>query len=195
MQLLLWDMLRPVVKPLVDRVVGAMNVAGVIRPEATAKVVVRPRKSRGGGGGGAGGGGSRGKARRPGASGGEASSTGAVVGEVVRQGGEGGEIGGGAPLSERGGTKKMSAQDRYDAVTRAMLAQYGIKVRKWRTSMSGVAYELKYRDGTIKRLIESPYPKSPMSAAIFLHEIGHHAIGFHTYKPRCLEEYHAWKWS
>jgi hypothetical protein len=31
-----------------------------------------------------------------------------------------------------------------------------------------------------------------MSAAIFLHEVGHHAIGFGTYSPRCLEEYHAW---
>ena len=34
-----------------------------------------------------------------------------------------------------------------------------------------------------------------MSCAIFLHEIGHHAIGFKTYKPRCLEEYHAWKFA
>lgn len=89
----------------------------------------------------------------------------------------------------------LSAQDRYDAVVKAMLSQYGIKVRKWRKNMSGVAYELRYRDGSVKRLLESPYPKGPMSAAIFLHEIGHHAIGFNKYKPRCLEEYHAWKWS
>jgi hypothetical protein len=34
-----------------------------------------------------------------------------------------------------------------------------------------------------------------MSAAVFLHEIGHHAIGFDVYKPRCLEEFHAWRWS
>ena len=34
-----------------------------------------------------------------------------------------------------------------------------------------------------------------MSAAVFLHEIGHHAIGFETYKPRCLEEYHAWMYA
>lgn len=89
----------------------------------------------------------------------------------------------------------LSAQERYDAVVKAMLSQYGIKVRKWRKNMSGVAYELRYRDGSVKRLLESPYPKGPMSAAIFLHEIGHHAIGFNRYKPRCLEEYHAWKWS
>jgi hypothetical protein len=34
-----------------------------------------------------------------------------------------------------------------------------------------------------------------MSVAIFLHEVGHHAIGFNVYKPRCLEEYHAWQFS
>jgi hypothetical protein len=85
-----------------------------------------------------------------------------------------------------------TAQEQYDRVMRLMLARYNIKVRKWRKSSSGVAYELQYRDGTIKRLIESPYPKGPMSMAIFLHEIGHHAIGFNVYKPRCLEEYHAW---
>ena len=61
--------------------------------------------------------------------------------------------------------------------------------------MSGMAWELSYRDGSRARLIESPKPKGPMSAAVFLHEIGHHAIGFSRYKPRCLEEYHAWAWA
>ena len=87
------------------------------------------------------------------------------------------------------------AQERYEQVTREMLAHYGVRVRKWRTSMSGVAWQVTYRDGTVSKLIESPKPKGPMSAAIFLHEIGHHAIGFGTYKPRCLEEYYAWKFS
>ncbi|MEE8460191.1 MAG: hypothetical protein V3S08_09960, partial [Phycisphaerales bacterium] len=45
------------------------------------------------------------------------------------------------------------------------------------------------------RLIEAPYPRGPMSCAIFLHEIGHHAIGFNTHRLRCLEEYDAWRWS
>jgi hypothetical protein len=83
-------------------------------------------------------------------------------------------------------------QDRYDAMTRDMLHTYGVRVRRWRSAMSGIAWELRYHDGRTARLIESPRPKGPMSAAIFLHEIGHHAIGFNTYKPRCLEEYHAW---
>ncbi len=84
---------------------------------------------------------------------------------------------------------------RYEAVTRLMLSTYGIRVRKWRTSMSGVAWFVTYRDGRVNRLIESPRPRGPMSAAIFLHEVGHHAIGFNIYKPRCLEEYHAWRWA
>lgn len=88
-----------------------------------------------------------------------------------------------------------SMQAKYDAVVQLMLKTYGIRVRKWRSSMSGVAWYVTYRDGSVQRLIESPKPKGPMSAAVFLHEIGHHAIGFDVYKPRCLEEYHAWRWS
>lgn len=95
-----------------------------------------------------------------------------------------------APSSRKGGM-----QDRYDAMTRELLATYGVRVRKWRSSMSGVAWEVYYQDGKTVRLIEAPRPKGPMSAAVFLHEIGHHAIGFHRYKPRCLEEHKAWEWA
>lgn len=85
-----------------------------------------------------------------------------------------------------------SMQARYDAMVREMLAAYTIKVRKWRKNSSGIARLTTFRDGAILRTLESPKPTGPMSAAIFLHEIGHHAIGFDVYKPRCLEEYHAW---
>ena len=83
-------------------------------------------------------------------------------------------------------------QARYDAVVSQMLGRYGVRVRRWRSSMSGVAWTVTYQDGTVSKLIESPKPKGPMSAAIFLHEIGHHALGVGFCKPRCLEEYHAW---
>lgn len=86
-------------------------------------------------------------------------------------------------------------ESRYEHVTRLMLKAHGIRVRKWRTSMSGVAWCVFYRSGKVNRLIEAPRPRGPMSAAVFLHEVGHHAIGFNVYKPRCLEEYHAWRWS
>lgn len=83
-------------------------------------------------------------------------------------------------------------QERYDRVTEQMLERYGVRVRRWRSGMSGVAWQVRYKDGRVARLIEAPRPKGPMSAAVFLHEIGHHAIGFGAYRPRCLEEYHAW---
>jgi hypothetical protein len=76
-----------------------------------------------------------------------------------------------------------------------MKGRYRIAIRKWRKGMSGVAYELKYRDGRIKRLITAPRPCGPVSAAIFLHEVGHHAVGFRRYSPRVLEEYYVWQWA
>lgn len=94
--------------------------------------------------------------------------------------------------------KKISArpvQIKYDALVTDMKKQYGLRIRKWRTSMTGCAWSVTYTDGTESRLIEAPYPKGPMSAVIFLHEVGHHAIGLGTYKPRCLEEYYAWLWA
>ncbi|MBX9738372.1 MAG: hypothetical protein K2X32_15740 [Phycisphaerales bacterium] len=92
-------------------------------------------------------------------------------------------------------SRTESAQETYDRVVQLMLTTHNIRVKRWRTAMSGVAWYVEYRDGTISRLLESPKPKGPMSMAIFLHEVGHHAIGFNRYKPRCLEEYHAWRWS
>lgn len=86
-------------------------------------------------------------------------------------------------------------QQRYDALVRDMKARYNFRIIRWRSSMSGVAWQVIYHDGTIANLIEAPYPKGPMSAAIFLHEVGHHAIGLQRYKPRCLEEYMAWEWA
>ncbi len=99
------------------------------------------------------------------------------------------------PVIGRTKVQPTGMQLKYEQITKEMLAQYGVRVRKWRSSMSGVAWQVTYRDGTVSKLLESPKPKGPMSAAIFLHEIGHHAIGFGTYKPRCLEEYYAWKFS
>ena len=88
-----------------------------------------------------------------------------------------------------------SMQKKYERTVRECLATHHVRVRKWRTSMSGCAWEVVHHDGRVTRLIEAPKPKGPMSTAVFLHEIGHHAIGLGRYRPRCLEEYHAWAWS
>jgi hypothetical protein len=80
-------------------------------------------------------------------------------------------------------------------IVRDMTARYGLRVRKWRTKMSGCAWRVDYVDGRAINWIESPFPKTPISLAIFLHEVGHHAIGFDRYKKRCEEEYHVWLWA
>ena len=97
----------------------------------------------------------------------------------------------------RGGraTAANGVQAKYDALVEEMKHTYGVRVRKWRKSSSGVAYEVRYRNGEVAKSIEAPYPRGPVSCAIFLHEIGHHAIGLGVYKPRCLEEYKVWMWA
>lgn len=98
------------------------------------------------------------------------------------------------PTRPRAEARRTSAE-RYLRMEREMLARFGVRVRKWRSGTSGVAWEVHYESGRVSRLIESPRPRGPVSAAVFLHEIGHHAIGFTRYKLRCLEEYHAWRFS
>jgi hypothetical protein len=76
-----------------------------------------------------------------------------------------------------------------------MTAKYEVRIRKWRNRMSGCAWRVYYVDGRAINWIEAPFPKTPISLAIFLHEVGHHAIGFDKYKKRCEEEYHVWLWA
>ncbi|MHC4429245.1 MAG: hypothetical protein ACYS0D_11695, partial [Planctomycetota bacterium] len=98
-----------------------------------------------------------------------------------------------APVAPRQRTGGI--HERYSALVREMKQRYGIRIHKWRRSTSGCAWVVRYANGTESRLIEAPYPRGPVSCAVFLHEIGHHAIGFGVYSPRCLEEYHAWDWA
>jgi hypothetical protein len=83
----------------------------------------------------------------------------------------------------------------YGDIVARVKRQYDIRVRRWRRSMSGCAWRVYYHDGRCVNWIESPYPRTPISLAIFLHEVGHHVIGFATYRKRCEEEYHAWQWA
>lgn len=86
-------------------------------------------------------------------------------------------------------------QQQYDQLVVDMKRVHGIRINRWRTSTSGCAWIVKYDNGKTSALIESPYPRGPVSCAVFLHEVGHHAIGFYRYKPRCYEEYMAWQWA
>src|SRR4051812_32629382 len=80
-------------------------------------------------------------------------------------------------------------------IVRQMKGRHEIRVRKWRRSMSGCAWRGYYHDGRGINWIEAPRPKTPLSLAIFLHEVGHHVIGFDRFKKRCEEEYHVWQWA
>lgn len=83
----------------------------------------------------------------------------------------------------------------YSAVVARMKARYKLRIRRWRKHMSGCAWRVTYHGGRRINWIEAPYPKTPISLAVFLHEVGHHAIGFHRYPAGSQEEYHAWLWA
>ena len=85
--------------------------------------------------------------------------------------------------------------DRYGKIVEEMKKRYDVRIRKWRRSMSGCAWRVYYHDGRVINWIEAPIPKTPISLAIFLHEIGHHVIGFDRYRKRCEEEFHVWAWA
>jgi hypothetical protein len=99
------------------------------------------------------------------------------------------------PQPPRGIDHDRPVQQRYDAIVERFLSANGLRVRCWRRSLSGLATLRIFRDGHQERTIESPYPTSPLRLAIFLHEVGHHVIGLGVFRPRCLEEFHAWRYA
>jgi hypothetical protein len=83
----------------------------------------------------------------------------------------------------------------FSHIVSEMKSRYDVRVRRWRRGMTGCAWRVYYHDGRVINWIEAPQPRTPISLAIFLHEVGHHVIGFDTYRLRCEEEYHAWQWA
>ena len=85
--------------------------------------------------------------------------------------------------------------DHYADIVRQMKQRHELRIKRWRRTMSGCAWRVYHADGRSVNWVESPRPRTPISLAIFLHEVGHHVIGFEKYKKRCEEEYHAWVWA
>jgi hypothetical protein len=83
----------------------------------------------------------------------------------------------------------------FSLLVRTVKLKHDIRVRRWRKNMSGKAWRVYHHDGKVVNWIESPQPKTPISLCIFLHEVGHHVIGFEKYRRRCEEEFHVWKWA
>ena len=92
-------------------------------------------------------------------------------------------------------TSTAANSNRFTRIVRDMKKRYELRVKRWRKTMSGCAWRVYHADGRSVNWVESPYPRTPISLAIFLHEVGHHVIGFERYKKRCEEEYHAWVWA
>jgi len=83
----------------------------------------------------------------------------------------------------------------FTPIVQQMKSRYRVRVKRWRRNMSGCAWRTDYDNGRSINWIEAPVPRTPISLAIFLHEVGHHAVGFERYKRRCEEEYHVWLWA
>ena len=88
----------------------------------------------------------------------------------------------------------MAARN-YSSLVAEMKARHDVRVRCWRRNMTGCAWRVYYHDGKVINWVEAPVPKTPISLAIFLHEVGHHVIGFERFRKRCEEEYHVWQWA
>jgi hypothetical protein len=73
--------------------------------------------------------------------------------------------------------------------------RHDVRVKRWRRSMTGKAWRVYHHNGRVDNWIEAPQPRTPISLSIFLHEIGHHVIGFEKYRRRCEEEFYVWMWA
>ncbi|MFM7261963.1 MAG: hypothetical protein ACKO3W_15345, partial [bacterium] len=100
-----------------------------------------------------------------------------------------------APRPPRGIDHARPSQQRFDAIVADFLERHPLRVKRWRSTLSGVAVLRIFRDGREERTIEAPYPTSALRLAIFLHEVGHHVLGLGVHRPRCLEEYLAWRYA
>src|SRR3954468_6805830 len=83
----------------------------------------------------------------------------------------------------------------FSTIVQLMKERYDVRVRKWRRNMSGCAWRVYHHDGRVVNWVEAPFPRTAISLSIFLHEVGHHVIGFERFKKRCEEEYHVWQWA
>src|SRR5208282_5147546 len=81
------------------------------------------------------------------------------------------------PISTGGGrcsdTSPAPMSD-FAAIVALMKRRYRLRVRRWRRAMSGCAWRVYHHNGREINFIEAPYPRTPLSLSIFLHEVGHH---------------------
>ena len=80
---------------------------------------------------------------------------------------------------------RVPGREPWRSATAGLLDQYGLEVRRWRSSTTGCAYHHTPE-------IEGPEPRGRVSFAVLAHEVGHKALSHGRSKPRWLEEVEAW---
>jgi hypothetical protein len=95
-------------------------------------------------------------------------------------------------IRRRGGR----SEPRFEAAARIVLAEHGVRVRRWREDGEAYAYTV---HGA--RIIEAPWPGAAAALAVLCHEVAHHALG-HTAWPEWAtarreleEEREAWEFT
>lgn len=85
----------------------------------------------------------------------------------------------------------MSVSARYEEAAAILLRESGCTVRRYRTSMSGIAWNNDAWE------IEAPAPRGEVSFGTFAHEIAHHLLHMHGApgRPRWVEEIEAEEWA
>lgn len=88
----------------------------------------------------------------------------------------------------------MTLRERALQAAGVLEAESGVKVRRYRSSLSGVAYTKADDWG-----IEVPEPTTPVRFAIFAHEVGHQVLHRAERRsrqvPRWIEEAEAWRYA
>ncbi|MBI4308182.1 MAG: hypothetical protein HY684_05185 [Chloroflexi bacterium] len=82
-----------------------------------------------------------------------------------------------------------------ESLARSILAIHPVRVVRWRKSLSGVAWHITKNGSLVETRIETPRPHTPLSFAIFAHELGHHLqrVERASWPSRMEQEYDAWQ--
>lgn len=79
--------------------------------------------------------------------------------------------------------------NRWEKAGRDLLDTHAVRVRKWRTNSTGIAF-------SDRREIECPKPKGVISFIVLAHEVGHCVLHCRNGKyPRWREEVEAWQFA
>ena len=83
---------------------------------------------------------------------------------------------------------KQAMAERYWAIALEEAARHDVTIKRFRPSLSGKAF-------VSQRTITAPRPRTRRRLRVFLHEVGHIALGHSDPKPRYVAEQEADEWA